>query len=487
MHFDNYATRTRRELLIRTARLIFEGKFKDEVDRIPIVMRPKDGKFSLRCCVYKDRAIIKYRLMAIMGFGVEDEVDELTSLKEYVTLPKPAERDKNVLTLIDEACTACVQGKYFVTNACRGCMARPCKINCPKNAITVGEQGQAKIDPGLCVNCGICMKVCPYHSIIRIPVPCEEACPVGAIEKDSSGKAQIDFDKCVLCGKCMRECPFGAIAERSHYTDVLNALVNGQKIILLIAPAVAGQFVAQYEQIQSAIFKLGFHDVIEVAHGAMETAKNEAQEFEHRIAQGANFMTTSCCPSYVLAVKKHIPGLAEKVSDTPTPLQYAARMAEEKYPDALKVFVSPCIAKRHEVSESNLVNMVITCEELGAMVAAKGIDIMQCEPVDCTNPAAKFGRGFPVSGGVTAAVGQFLKEPEHLKPQLIDGLTRQNVKLLKIYSGPKGVPGANFLEVMACENGCINGPCTLENPVQSKKRVNALAESSQTVGELMNP
>lgn len=475
MHFDNYATRTRRELLIRTAKLFFEGNFAEHVDRIPLSMRPRNGK-SMRCCVYKDRAIIKYRLMAIMGFGVEDEKDELTSLKEYALIKSETTKEQPVLTLIDEACTACVQGKYFVTNACRGCMARPCKVNCPKKAISEGEQGQAKIDPTACVNCGICMKVCPYHAIIRIPVPCEEACPVGAIEKDASGKAHIDFDKCILCGKCMRECPFGAITERSHFTSVLDNLVKGRKMVLMIAPAVIGQFVAQYAQILSAIFKLGFHDVIEVAHGAVETALNEAAEFEHRIGKGASFMTTSCCPSYIQAIKKHTPALASKVSSTPTPLNYTSRNITKLYPDAIKVFVSPCIAKRKEAQMEGSADLVITCEELGAIIAARGIDVAQCEPVEVKDPAGKYGRGFPASGGVTTAVCQFLNEPDILKPRLIDGLSRQNMKLLKVYSGPKGIPGANFLEVMACEGGCVNGPCTMENPAQAKKRISELMD-----------
>jgi [FeFe] hydrogenase (group B1/B3) len=476
MHFDNNATRTRRELLIRAARLFFDGTFTDLIDRIPIDMRPRGDK-SLRCCIYKDRAIIKHRLMGILGFGTDDETDELTTLKEYAV--KSLERSETsgpLLSLIDEACSACVESKYFVTNACRGCMARPCMINCPKKSIVMGEQGQAKIDPSSCVNCGLCMKVCPYHAIIRMPVPCEEACPVGAIEKTGNGKAHIDFDKCILCGKCMRECPFGAIMEKSQLIDVLAAILGEKKVVLMVAPAVAGQFVAEFGQVVAAILKLGFYAVIEVAHGAHDTAIHEAEELEERLEHGAPFMTTSCCPSFMQAVKKHIPGLIDKVSSTPTPMHYTANKVASIYPDALKVFVSPCIAKRQEAMDDNLVDMVITCEELGAMIAAKGIDVAECDPVESGLNAKNDGRGFPMIGGVTAAVNIYLKNPEKIKPQLMDGLTRQNMKLLKIYSGPKGLMGNNFIEVMACEGGCVNGPCTMENPVQSKKRILSLMD-----------
>lgn len=162
-------------------------------------------------------------------------------------------------------------------------------------------------------------------------------------------------------------------------------------------------------------------------------------------------------------------------------MNFTAGKAKKEYPDAVKVFVSPCIAKRQEAISEESADLVITCEDLGAIIAAKGIDVVQCDTVEMKDPAGKHGRGFPVSGGVTAAVGQFLSNPEILKPQLVDGLSKQNIKLLKVYSGPKGVPGANFLEVMACEGGCINGPCTMENPAQAKKRINEICHPENNV------
>ncbi len=471
MNYDNNATRTHRDLLIRVCKLYNEKKLVDDIDRIPLELRPKGAK-SYRCCFYKDRAMLKYRLMGVLGFGYEDETDELTTLGAYAQeslLVKS--KDSRILTVIGEACSACVQSKYFITNACRGCMARPCTINCPKKAITMNAHGQAEINPELCVNCGICMKVCPYHSIIRMPVPCEEACPVNAIEKDGNGKATIDSSKCILCGKCMRECPFGAIIERSEIVRVLSALRGNKPVVLMIAPAVAGQFVAEYGQLLTALKLLGFHTIVEVAQGASQTAKAEAAEFEERVAHGAPFMTTSCCPSYVQAVKKHCKAIAPMVSTTPTPLHFTAQEVKKQCPDCVSVFVSPCIAKRQEVLDNPLVDMVITCEELGAMIAAKGIDVAACEATETYEAARPDGRGFPMSGGVTAAVRDYLIDRDLVRPQLIDGLTRQNMKLLKLYSGPKGMQNGNFLEVMACEGGCVNGPCTMENPGLAKKRI----------------
>jgi Fe-S-cluster-containing dehydrogenase component len=76
---------------------------------------------------------------------------------------------------------------YVVTNLCKGCVGQSCSLNCPKDAITIMENGQAYIDHSKCINCGICKDACPYHSIVYIPVPCEESCPVKAIQKDANG------------------------------------------------------------------------------------------------------------------------------------------------------------------------------------------------------------------------------------------------------------------------------------------------------------
>lgn len=145
-----------------------------------------------RCCIYKDRAILKYRCMASMGFAPEDETDELTSLKEYGERALArSEHAVNKLSVITDACSGCIRSRYLVTDACRGCFAKPCQVNCPKQAITI-VNGRSTIDPDKCISCGRCQEVCPYHAVIRVPIPCEEACPVGAISKDESGKEHID-------------------------------------------------------------------------------------------------------------------------------------------------------------------------------------------------------------------------------------------------------------------------------------------------------
>ncbi len=462
MMYENNATLRRRDLLINIAKLFFEDKLFAEIDKIAVDMFPKRSISSTRCCIYKSRAIIKYRSMAILGFSIEDEQDELMTLSDYAKIAVNRDKvDFPILTVLDEACSSCVKANYVVTNVCRGCFARPCMINCPKKAITMVD-GQAKIDPEKCVNCGLCMKACPYHAIIFVPVPCEEACPVGAISKDEMGREKIDYTKCIYCGKCTRECPFGAVMEKSQIIDVIKHLKSGKNVIAMIAPAIVGQFPADFEKIISAIKKVGFSDVVEVALGADITAEKETAEFKERMEHGQKLMTTSCCPAYTEAVKKHVQELGEFVSQTFTPMHYTAEMLHVKNKDAVKVFIGPCVAKRKEAIENQYVDYVLTFEELGALFVAKGIDVAQCESSVIDNPAMKIGRMFPVSGGVTGAIKEVIGSEDGFNPVLIDGLSKQSIKTLKTFA--KGLCPGNFVEVMSCEGGCVAGPGVLSNP-----------------------
>ena len=474
MNYVNNSTLIRRELIVRLAKKYFKGQLA-ESDRIPVDMFPRKGT-PVRCCIHKDRAVVRYRLMALMGHRVEAETDELKPLAAYAeeainrkTVEAP------ILTVVDEACSSCVKTNYFVTNACQGCVARPCMLNCRKNAISMVD-GHAKIDPEKCVNCGLCMKECPYHAIIYMPVPCEEACPVGAISKNEFGKEEIDFEKCTFCGKCMRECPFGAIMERSQIIDILKQLTSAQKTVAMIAPAIVGQFSASLEKIVGALKQLGFDEVVEVAYGADLTAQAETAEWQERMEKGEAFMTTSCCPAYTETVEKHIPELKPFVSETPSPMRLTAEGVKEDSPESTTVFIGPCVAKRNEALKTQAVDYVMSIEELGALFIAKDIDVQESEVETASRTGEVSGRGFPVSGGVTAAIADALPESADFKPVMFDGLDKKSLRELKRM--PKTCAG-NFVECMACEGGCISGPAVISNPKLARKSLEQLLEKTE--------
>ncbi|TRX71116.1 monomeric [FeFe] hydrogenase [Carboxylicivirga sp. M1479] len=458
MTYYNNAVITKRELLVRLIQQLDNDTLLEKIDRIPLEMRPRTNS-PIRCCVHKDRAVIKYKIMALLGFNIADETDELAPLRDYAEQAlKGYTQNGNFLTVVDEACSSCVQVNYTVSNLCQGCEGRPCQVNCPKDAIMV-INGKANIDHQKCVNCGICQKACPFHAIAYLPVPCEESCPVKAIRKNADGIEEIDFDKCIHCGKCMTACPFGAISEKSQ---VLNLYYNikhqSEKTVAMVAPAILSQFKASSSQILNSIKAIGFDEVIEVAEGANMTTDHETQELLERLDKGASFMTTSCCPSYIQFTEKHAPELKPFVSDTPSPMAYTAQLAKDRFPNYKAVFIGPCLAKRSEAYTNENIDYVITTEELGAMFAALKIDLVKTDITQDLDPVVRpESRAYAAVGGVTNAIKTVLSNDHQLKTELIDGIDKKSIRLLKTLA-KKNVSEAAFYEVMACDGGCINGP-----------------------------
>ena len=235
----------RYQLLTRMVNMWKNNRLYKDIDRLPLELNPRKSPTRGRCCIYKERAVTKYKCMAMMGFDMSDEVDELDRLSDYAQrmINRGVEEEKvNLMNVMDEACSSCIKVNYEVSNLCRGCVARACSAVCPKNAITYDKHGKASIDHDVCISCGRCHEACPYHAIIYMPVPCEEACPVKAISKDEYGVEHIDPDKCIYCGKCMKACPFGAIFESSRVFDVIKLLDRKEKIVAMVAPSILSQF-----------------------------------------------------------------------------------------------------------------------------------------------------------------------------------------------------------------------------------------------------
>lgn len=455
----------RRELMTKLIKLYNENRLVEEIDRIPLKMSPKDAQARGRCCIHKERAVLKYKMLPILGYRIDEEEDELTPLSVYAN--KAIHRkttSQSILTVVDEACTACVKTSYVVTNLCKGCVARSCSMNCPKDAITFMENGQAHINHAKCVNCGICKEACMYHSIVYIPVPCEEVCPVKAIQKDENGIEHIDESKCIYCGKCINACPFGSIYEVSQVFDILPALKRGEQLVAIVAPSIMSQFNNNWTEIYNAIKKIGFADVIEVAQGAMETTRCEGEELQEKLESGQQFMTTSCCPSYIELVNKHLPEMKPFVSHTGSPMHYTIEMAKEQYPEAQIVFVGPCVGKRKEVLDHPDIEYILTFEEIDTLFRGLSIELEATDVEITTAPLD--GRGFARAGGVIAAV-QSMYPNVGIKPIQVSNLNKKNVGLLRAYT--KGKAPGNFIEVMACEGGCISGPCAKVDYAQAQK------------------
>ena len=465
----------RYRLLSKLVEMWKNNELLHKIDRMPYEMYPRNQKPKGRCCIHKERAVVKYKTMAMMGFTMEDETDEMTPLSSYarqMLTSNSCVKDKNIMHVMDEACSSCVKSNYEVSNLCRGCVARPCYTNCPKGAIFYDKDDKAHIDHDKCISCGKCHQVCPYHAIIYMPVPCEEACPVKAISKDEYGIEHIDPNKCIYCGKCLNACPFGAIFDKCEAFDVLKEMRAGKKVIAMVAPSVLAQFGKPIEQVYGSLKAMGFHDVVEVAYGAEETIRREAEELKEKIEEGQPFMTTSCCPAYVNLTRKHIPEIVKYVSSTGSPMHYTAIYAKEKFgEECLTVFISPCASKKAEGAADKNVDFVLTFREIDAMLQGLGIDIESTMPYTPAENACRDAHNFAKTTGVFNAVKNHIGD-ESLEGVVIADLNKKNIAMLKGYAKTGKCPG-KLVEVMSCPGGCITGPCTCSQSGEAARRFEA--------------
>ena len=195
-------------------------------------------------------------------------------------------------------------------------------------------------------------------------------------------------------------------------------------------------------------------------------------------------MTTSCCAGYNEFIKKHLPEIEPFVSETQTPLYYTAEIAKKENPDAVTVFVSPCVAKRREGMDNQNVDFVMNYEELGALLVGRKIDVVNCEETPFDRDSSKQGRNFGVSGGVSEAVKKASNDDESIKPFYINGLTKESIKELKKMVKNKKCECGNIVEVMCCEGGCIGGNATINSPKTAVKQLNEFSGKSKDINSI---
>lgn len=446
--FDTKVQHLKYKVLREVAREAWNGTLTEHLLDIPKTIVPGNEP-TMRCCVYKERAILGERVKIAMGGDKENP---------------------NVIEVIEIACDECPMGGYEVTEACRGCLAHRCEDVCRRGAITFDSQQKAHIDKSKCVECGQCAKVCPYSAIMDFKRPCVKSCKVGAISMTESKAACIDNGKCISCGACVYQCPFGAITDKSFILDAIEMLKNKEKVYAVIAPSISSQFrYAKLGQVITGIKALGFHSVVEAALGADMVAYAESGELAEK-----GFLTSSCCPAFVSYVKGQFPELADNISHNLSPAATIAKYIKETDPDSKIVFIGPCTAKKMEFQKEEVrpyIDCVITFEELQALFDSRDLEIMEMEEGVLDN-ASYYGRIFARCGGLADAVAEGLKERGitdfDLKAVSCDGIEECRMALLK---KSKNVLDANFIEGMACVGGCIGGAGCLTHGEKNKAEV----------------
>ena len=462
MYADENVIKIKHDVLYEVAKLAFADELEEKRDGIAQSLIPGPTP-QFRCCIYKEREIIRQRVRLAEGKapGMHD--------------------DGNIVQVISSACEDCPISSYVVTDNCQNCIGKACINACNFGAIEMGRH-RSHIDASKCKECGKCAQACPYHAIAALKRPCKFSCPVDAISYDENGISVINEEKCIRCGLCIHRCPFGAIGSKTFIVDVIKAIKSEHPVYALVAPATEGQF-GEHITMNSwkkAMKAVGFTDLVEVGLGGDMTAAYEAEEWAEAYKNGKK-MTTSCCPAFVNMVKKHYPELIENVSTTISPMCAVSRMLKAKEPDAVTVFIGPCISKKSEVKDHAIegnADYALTYSEIRAIMHARNVELEEDD--NSYQESSIYGKRFANAGGVTEAVLQSLKESDDEIAATVNKCNgaaecKKALLLMKVGRLPE-----DFIEGMICEGGCVGGPSAFRPQASFKKnRETILSEADE--------
>ena len=316
---------------------------------------------------------------------------------------------------------------------------------------------------------------------------CQAACPFDAILYDYNNKSTyINYDLCVGCGLCIDSCKDGKLLDKIDFIPIADLIKNNKTVIAAVAPAITGQFGenVSLDQLRASLIKIGFSDMIEVAFAADMLTIKEAVEFNKHVNGPDDLMITSCCcPMWVGMLKRVYKELVPDLSPSVSPMIAAGRIIKKLNPKAKVVFIGPCIAKKAEAKEKDLVNdidFVLTFQELDNIFKALEIDPSKLEGIPTKDYASKGGRLYARTGGVSIAVSEAIEELYPEKSKLFKSAKAEGVKECKdiLNKALSGEVKANFIEGMGCIGGCVGGPKALIAKEQGKNYVDNLAYNS---------
>jgi NADP-reducing hydrogenase subunit HndD len=366
-------------------------------------------------------------------------------------------------------------------------------------------------DNSKCINCRRCVAACSKQAVGVI----------GANYRGIETQINCAFDMelnetaCVSCGQCINMCPTGALSEKDDTGKVWEALADKDKVVVVqAAPAVRASLGEAFGnamgthvegKMASALRGLGFNYVFDTNFGADLTIMEEAHELLDRVKnKGVLPMITSCSPGWIRYCEAYFPDMLPNLSSCKSPQQMQGAIIKTYWADKMKidpskivsVSVMPCVAKKFEISRDNQsgqgeyqdVDICITTRELSRMIEKAGIRFNDLPEGDFDSPLGK-GTGaaiiFGRSGGVMEAALRTAGDVK-VDTAVVSGLANAKALLEKV---KKGEEKLDFIEVMACPGGCVNGggqiivPSKVRNftdvPAERAKALNGLDKSRE--------
>jgi len=379
------------------------------------------------------------------------------------------------------------------------------KIELPDNSSVVLVRDNNK-----CIRCGRCINVCAKVQAVSAICATGEGLDKTIAPASPKGLAAAS---CVNCGQCVAVCPVGALTEKPQWEQVKEAIADPEKFVVVqVAPAVRAALGETFEfplgvdtegRIAGALRKLGFDKVFDTKVGADLTIIEEANELIERIENGGVLpMLTSCCPGWIKYAEHFYPDMLDNLSSCKSPHTMFGALIKSWYAEKMgipkekivTVSVMPCTAKKFEITRPDEcgadvpdVDYVITTNELGAMLKDAEIQLEAISPSERFDEPLGEGTGagviFGASGGVMEAAlrtavekltGKPLENLEftdvrgmngikeasydlngtQVKVAVVSGLANANALLTRIKTGEADY---QFVEIMACPGGCVNG------------------------------
>lgn len=324
-----------------------------------------------------------------------------------------------------------------------------------------------------------CVKVCPFH----------------AIHPGECGNIVIDNELCTGCLLCIQECRARKLTASKDVISVLRAIRSHKGLVYaLVAPAFLGQFSSDVTpgKLRTALKTIGFDGMIEVALFADILTLKEALEFDKNIVTEADYQLTSCCcPIWIAMIRRFYKDLVPHVPPSVSPMIASGRAVKVLHPDALTVFIGPCIAKKTEAREKDIagaVDFVLTFQE-----AQDIFKIMELNPAEMKESekdhSSHAGRIYARTGGVSEAVRATLQKinPDRtitIHTQQADGVRACKAMIDELFAGKIK---ANFYEGMGCVGGCVGGPKVLISREEGRGNIEEYGAAAQYFAPIDNP
>lgn len=429
--------------------------------------------------------------------------------------PRVIKSRKTIVELLlsnhPDDCLYCVRnGKCELQDLAEELGVRERRITGKKNKYKLDHSSPSIVrDPAKCILCGRCVRVC------------EDKLSVSAIDFVNRGNNAIigtaynkdlNFSSCINCGQCIMVCPTGALYEKDSLPELEDALNNPDKyVIAQYAPSVTVTLAEEFGikpgkdvggLINAALRKIGFNRIFDTSFAADLTVMEMSHELLKRNDQKEKYpLISGCCPAWVKFAEQWYPDLLPAVSSCKSPQQMLGAVLKAYYPEMsdidsdniFSVAVAPCTAKKFEAQREEMtkkglsdIDAVLTTRELARLIRLYGIDMNQIEPEATDEPfgmRSSAGKLFGAAGGMTEALMRTLpyvagsKDLSRVKFQELRGakaLKKADIKIgrncfsFAVVSGMsnaialleeirEGKSEYDFIEIMACAGGCING------------------------------